>query len=133
MDLIALKTELTTDPIGRGYASKNDEQAAATFSIMDRQPNRETLESGLLVAAIVRSEFAALVAGDKQYVQMVATAPTMPLTATLKTELGAIFPAGSATRANLVALMKRPGNRAEELNLGGIPTTSEVANARRLP
>lgn len=132
MDLQKLKTELDTDPIARGYSGMTDEAAAETFKLNDRQPNRTDLDGGLLVASVVRSEFAALSAGDKQYVQLVAMASSLPLTATLKTELGAIFPAGSTTRTNLVALMKRPGNRAEELDLGGVPTPSDVANARRL-
>lgn len=132
MDLQKLKTELTSDPLNRGYGAMSDEEAAKTFSVLDRTPNRTDLDGGLLVASIVRSEFAALSAGDKQYVQLVCAADSLPLTATLKSELGAIFPAGSATRTNLLALMKRPGNRAEELDLGGIPTTSDVANARRL-
>jgi hypothetical protein len=132
MDLAKLKTELDTDPLARGYAALSDEAAAETFKINDRQPNRTDLDGGLLVASIVRSEFAALSAGDKQYVQLVCAASNLPLTATLKTELGAVFGPATTTRANLLALMKRPGNRAEELDLGGIPTASDVANARRL-
>jgi hypothetical protein len=132
MNLVALKNELTNDPIARGYAALSDEAAAKTFEVNDRQPNRIDLDGGLLVASIVRSEYAALSAGDKDYVRLVALASSLPLTATLKTELGAIFPAGSATRTNLLALLKRPGNRAEELDLGGIPSPSDVANARRL-
>jgi hypothetical protein len=80
----------------------------------------------------VRAEFAALPAADKQYVQLVCQAQTMPLTAALKAELGSVFPAGSATRANLLALLKRPGSRAEELGLGFV-SPSNVADARRLP
>lgn len=135
MDLAKLKTELTTDPLSRGYATKTDEQAAATFAINDRQPNRDSLDTGLLAASLTRADLgnAAVTANDKDYLRIVVSAGTLPLTATIKTELGAIFPAGSTTRANLLALMKRPGNRAEELNLGGIPTASDVADAKRLP
>ncbi len=133
MNLQTLKTELTNDPLARGYAAMTDEAAAATFALPDRQPNREALDSGTLLASVVRAELAALAAADKAYLPLVCQAPTLPLTATLKAELGGIFPAGSATRANLVAMLKRPGNRAEELGLGGIPTASDVANARRLP
>ena len=131
IDLAALKAELQNDPILRGYAGMSDEAAAKTFAVNDRQPNRDTLDAGLLIASIVRSEFAALTAADKQYVQLVASAPTMPLTVTLKTELGVIFGVGTTTRTNLLALLKRTGNRAEELGLGGIPTPSDIANAKR--
>jgi hypothetical protein len=81
----------------------------------------------------VLSEYTALSAAQKDYLRLVVSGGTMPLTATVKAELGTIFPAGSATRANFVALLKRPGSRADELNLGGNPTPSIVADGRRLP
>lgn len=126
MDLTALKTELGNAQ----YANKGDEEIAAMLSVVNRQANRDSLTGGELAASISRSDFTALTAADKQYVQMLVTAATLPTTATLKTELGAIFPAGSTTRAALVALLKRPGTRAEELGLGAV-TPSDVANARR--
>lgn len=132
MDLVTLKAELTNDPLTRGYSSMSDEQAANRLNVADRQPNRETLDAGSLVASIVRSEYAVLAANDKDYLRLIAMAQTMPLTATLKTELGGIFPVGSQTRANLVVLLKRTGSRADELGLGNV-TPSNVADARRLP
>jgi len=132
IDFTALGNEIKLNPAGLPYAGKKDDQIADILNTPNRQTNRESLDAGSLIASIVRSEFAALAAADKQYVQLIAMAQTMPLTATLKTELGAVFPANSATRTNLVALMKRPGTRAEELNLGGSPTASDVAEAKRL-
>lgn len=127
MDLAALKTEIQLP----AYAGKSDVEITDMLSVvMPAKANREALSAGDLVASIVRSEYAALTAGDKQYVQLIAMAQTMPLTATLKTELGAVFPSGSTTRTNLLALLKRPGTRAEELGLG-VVTPSDVANARR--
>lgn len=132
MDLVALKSEITNDPLGRGYSGMTDEQIAASLAVHDRQADRESLEAGLLVASIVSSEYIGLSANQKDYVRLIAMASTVPLTASIKTELGAIFPAGSTTRANLIALMKRAGSRADELKLGGNPTPSDVANAKRL-
>lgn len=131
MDLIALKAELQNDPLARGYSGMSDEAAANSFRTADRTPNREMLDGGMIVASLVQAEYVALTANQKDYLRIVCSASSMPVTATLKTELGSIFPANSATRANLLALLKRPGNRAEELNLGGIPTPSDIANARR--
>lgn len=110
-----------------------DEEAAVSLSTPNRQADRETLDAGLLIASIVSAEYVALTATQKDYVRLVAMAQTLPLTANLKAELAAIFGAGTQTRANLVALMKRPGSRADELKLGGHPTPSDVANAKRLP
>ena len=131
MDLLALKNELTTDPLGRGYSGMTDEAAADSLNTPNRQPDREALDSGLLVASIVRSEYDALAAAAKDYLRLVALAQSLPLTVTLKGELGAIFGPGTQTRANLLALLKRSGSRAEELGLGFV-TPSHVAGARRL-
>ena len=134
MDLAKLKTEITSDPLTRNYAVMSDVQIAESLNLRNRNTiDRETLSAGDLIASIVRSEWTALSAAEKQYVQLIAMAQTMPLTTTLKTELGNIFPAGSATRANLIALLKRTGSRAEEIGLGGSPTPSDVADAKRLP
>lgn len=131
MDLAALKTELTTDPISRGYGSLSDEQAAESLNAPNRQPNRESLTGGMLAASIVRSELAALATADQNYVRALLPCGDIPLTATIKTELGSIFGVGTTTRTNLLALLKRTGSRAEELGLGFV-TPSNVADARRL-
>lgn len=131
MDLQSLKDELTNDPLTRGYVALSDEEAADRLNVPDREPDRDTLDSGLLVAAIVRAEYDALTAPAKDYLRLIGMAQTLPLTATLKTQLGAIFGAGTATRANLLSLLKRPGSRAEELGLGRV-TPSNVAAAKRL-
>lgn len=131
MDLVALKQELTNDPLNRGYASMTDAQAADNLNLGDRQPNREELDSGTLVSSIVRSEWATLSAADKDYVRLIALAESVPITATLRSELSDVFPQGTTTRNNLRALLKRTGSRAEELGLGRV-TPSDVAAARRL-
>lgn len=128
MNLQALKTELSE----ARYRNMSDEQVADSLNVSDRPVNADSLQSGMLVASIVRAEFSALSPADKDYVRLIAMAETMPITATLKTELGSIFPANSQTRTNLVSLLKRTGSRAEELGLG-IVTPSHVADAKRLP
>lgn len=132
MDLAALKAELLGAHPVTGAYSADDETAAAQINAPNRQPDRDAVSSGQLVASIVRTEYDALTAAQKDYVRLVAIAQTLPLTPTLRTELGQLFPAGSGTRTNLLALLKRPGSRAEELGLGFV-TPSNVADARRLP
>lgn len=131
MNLQDLKDELTNDPLARGYSGMGDEAAADSLNAPDRQPNRETLDAGLLVASIVRSEYAALQAAEKDYLRLIAMAQSLPLTATVKAELAAIFGQGTTTRANLLALLKRTGSRAEELGLGRV-TPSDVAKAKAM-
>lgn len=129
MDLAALKTELTTDPEGLGYTG-HDEHDAGLLNAPTRTPDRESIDSGLLVACISPTDFAALTANQKQYLGLFTNAGSVPLTAAVKQNLAGMFDAGSATRQALVAAMKRTGSRAEELGLGQV-TTSIVANARR--
>ncbi len=128
MDLAALKTEITLP----AYVGKSDVECADMLNAIGPLVNRESVDGGQLAGAIVRSEFVALTANDRAYVSMLIPAQNIPLTAGFKTEIGGVFGAGTATRANLVALLKRSGSRSEELNLGGPVTSSHVANARRL-
>lgn len=129
MNLAILKTEITTDPLTRGYSGMSDEQIAASLNTPNRQADQDSLTGGMVMASIVRSEYANLTANDKQYVQLLISCGTMPITAQLKTEFGAVFAAGTGTRANLLALLKRTGSRAEELGIGFV-TPSDVANAK---
>ena len=131
MDLAALKSELLTDPTSRGYAGKLDDACADLLNRLDRQANRETLTAGQILSAVVRAEFDSLGAAAKNYVTLVlGVSGEIPMTTQLRTDLGAIFGAGTATRANLAAIVKRTASRGEELGLG-IVSASDVANARR--
>ena len=133
MDLVALKAELVNDPLPRGYAVMSDESAANSLNTPNRTPNRESTDAGTILSAMVRSEFDALTTANKDYVRVVlSTAGAIPLTATFRANLAAMFAAGTTTRTNFLALQSRPGSRAEELGLGFV-TPSDVANARRLP
>lgn len=131
VNLQALKEELDSDPLGRGYSGMSDVAAADSLNTPDRQPDRETLDAGLFVSCLDVSEYVARTTAQREYVQMVVAAGSVPLTANVKTEIGSLFPAGSATRTNILAALKRTGSRAEELGLGRV-TPSHIADARRL-
>lgn len=131
MNFAALKTELTTDPLARGYAGMGDEAAAVSLNAPNRTPDRETLDSGLLMSCVVRSEYDALSAADKDYFRQVIAAGSVPITSALRQGIGNVFGAATTTRANIIAALKRVGSRAEELGLGSV-TTSDVARARAL-
>ena len=132
LDLQALKTEVSTDPLGNGYSAMDDSQIADSLNAPGRVVDRDSVTGGEIAASSVRTELAALSNAEQTYVRGLWAAGTMPLTANLRSELGGIFPAGSQTRANLVALLRRTGSRAEELGIGRV-TASDVANAKRLP
>jgi hypothetical protein len=133
MDLAALKTELLAGHPATGPYSADDEMAANQINAPNRTPNREMTDAGTLIASIVRAEYDSLQAAPKAYLNAVlSVAGSIPLTTTFKQNLGAIFAAGTQTRANFLALQNRTGSRAEELGFG-VVNPSHVADARRLP
>ncbi len=130
MDLVALKTELTEDPAGLGYAGKSHEDQAILINKPQRTINAETINGGVLVSCLDKTEFTALTAADKAYLNLFVTAGDVPVTANVRQALRALFPAGSETRNRINAATRRNGSRAEELGLGRV-TESDVANALR--
>jgi hypothetical protein len=130
IDLVKLKVEITNNPAR--YQGLDDEGIAALLAVVDQDVPRENMDGGLLVSCISKAEFTALPAADKEYVRLIAsTATPIPITAAFKAELVAVFGAGP-TKNRLVAAASRKGTRAELLSLGGQPTASDVANAKRL-
>lgn len=132
MDLVALKTEITGDPAAIGYAAANGDHdtIAKLLNKPQRTIDAETLPSGLLVSCIDRTEFAALPAADKQYLNLFVTAGDVPMSQNVRQALRALFPAGSETRAKINQATRRTGSRAEELGFGRV-TESDVADALR--
>lgn len=122
MNYAALKTEVETDPAALGFAplvaAENWQGCAALLNApkagfklpIGVQPSYR------VVGAVKRSEWDALTAADKNYLTFLIQAGDVDLSASeIRTALGAIFPAGSVSRANLLALVDRSGSRAEEL------------------
>ena len=132
MDLVALKAEITTDPAAIGYAAANGDHDAIA-KLLNR-PQRtidvETLSSGVLVSCIDKTEFTALSAADKAYLNLFVTAGDVPMSANVRQALRSLFPANSETRTKINQATRRTGSRAEELGLGRV-TESDVADALR--
>lgn len=133
MNLQPLKTELTTDPLGRGYAGMTDAQAADNLNAADRTIEASAIPAPALLAGMVYSEWVALTADQKQYLSMLVAAGSFdgrtgkpPRTALL-----AMFNGGSQTRSNLQILLGQTVSRASELGLGAV-TPSDIAAAKRL-
>lgn len=136
MDLLALKTEITTDPAAIGYAGQTDEQIArlmmrengtgAAFEI-----NRKEISSADVASCVVGSEFIALAAGQRDYVGLIAGAGILKVK-TVKDDLLLIFTQVSSpiTRAALQDVFKQTVSRAVKV-LGEGVTPSNIADARR--
>ena len=130
--LQALKTELTTDPLGRGYAGMTNTQVVTSLRTANRTVERRSVSGSQIYNAIVPSEFSTLLATQQQLVRDV-----FGLGDTIDVRTGtnaravmlAAFGAGTTTRANLIALVQETISRAAELGLGDV-REGDVARAR---
>lgn len=132
MDLTALKIEITTDTQSIGYAALNGDHVAIAKLInkSGRSIDSESLSSGVLVSCLDQSEFTALTAAQKAYLNLFVTAGEVPMTQKTRQALRGMFPAGSETRKAINQATKRDASRSEELGFGRV-TESDVADALR--
>ncbi len=132
MDYIRLKSEITLDFAALGYAGKTDKQTADLLNSLTtgRSIQRLVIPAHEILEATVPSEWAALTAAEKQRYQTITGAGEVNLSgANTRLTMGAMFGAGTTTRANLIALQTKVVSRQEELGLGLIEP-GHVAKAR---
>ena len=141
IDLTALRDEIVNDPLAKGYKDpggswKGDGTIADLFNqvVPSQAVDRELVPAHEIIAAVDPSEWAALTAEQKRIFQTIAgTGDVNVSAANVRSAFGALFPAGTTTRNNLIALQQRDGNRAEILwGEGTIVHHLDVAAARRL-
>lgn len=135
MDLVALKSELTTDPLARGYSGLGDEAAANNLNTVNRTRERPTVTGAQIYNALDPAEFTALSAANQTKVRDIFGLGgdiDVRTGRNARVVLLSLFGAATATRAALAALVQEPCSRAVELGLGTV-TPSDVADARRLP
>jgi len=127
-----LNTELTTDPAALGYGPLiSTENWTELAALLNAPKAGFTISVGVLpsyrvVAAIKQSDWDALTASERTYLSFVVQAGQVQCDAgEVRAALAGLFPAGSVTRANLVAMVDRPGSRAEEVFGTGVVITYE--------
>jgi hypothetical protein len=119
MDYAALRTELTTDPLVRGYAGMTDAQASVSLDTANRTLPRTNVLGADILRQTVLADYAALTAGQMQiYWGMVGcyggVDPQDARTVAIFTSLFS----GKATLTNLATLQTTAVSRAGELGLG---------------
>ncbi len=131
MDYKALKTELTTDPLARGYANMSIQAAADSLNTANRPSTRKTVPAHEVLEATVASEWASLTADQKaRYALFTGAGDVNVAGANTRAAFGAMFGAGTQTRANLLALVAgQLVSRATELELGQL-TAGDIERAR---
>ena len=137
VDLTALNTELTSDPTALGYASHVAAGADGTLAeLLNRtrptiSVKRATIQTWEIIAATESADWTALSVEAKDRYRVIVSAGVIDVSdANIRALLGALLPAGSATRANLIARISRPGSRAEQL-FGVSVSSDEIAKALR--
>lgn len=142
-DLPTLKTELTTDPTGIGYApliAAGNHQGLADAINLARAAItvRRGIRTGIdVMNAIALADFEAATTGRQQYILALVT-PVEGVDLSndiIRANLGAIFAAGNATRTRLLAAAdKNPASRAEQLwGINTVINASQVGAALGLP
>lgn len=134
-DFRILMNELTNDPLGRGYAGMTHQQVADSLNAVNRD-RWVQLSSADIFEAIVIADFTALSTANKARVDRILglgdnirTGPGSQA----RTELVAVFGAGSTTIANLAAVANRRVSRASEIGWAdGDVGFSDIVRARAL-
>ncbi len=142
IDLVALKSELTADPLTLGYApfvsGGNDTALVGLLNAVGAGANfaifNPSIGLATLIANIAPADFAALTALQLQQLQLLLAVGQLDLTqSNIRAIVTAIF-AGSttATKNAMTALAKRQGSRCEVLfGAGSSVSTRDIAVALR--
>lgn len=138
-DFQALATELSGDPLGRGYSGMTDAQAAADLNTVYRTRPKDVLTGDEVFTATDASEFAALDDGTGNnnpdlkgyWLSFTAKQEIDPFNSSNVAFLRFIFGTGSATESALAGLRNEDVSRAVELGFGKV-SEGNVAFARTL-
>ena len=129
-----LKTELTDDPLARGYSGMTEQAAADNLNTENRSRAIDVVTPSQLHKELDATEFAALAQADKDDLltmlslsdgQIIVSDPSFA-----RTRLLAMFAGGSTTRSNLIAAFASDISRGEEIGFG-LVRPGDVEEARR--
>ena len=135
-DLQPVRDELDADPDVRGYDAMSDATAADDINLKRVAMDAQSVPSFQIAPSIDLNEFLALTGAQRAWLALVL--PAGSVTAIRKGEvkqgLLSLFPSGTQTQANLLALIGNgyQGARWEELEWSRAVTPSDIADARRL-
>lgn len=141
-DLLAIKAELTNDPLSLGLTvlPADDEANANALNLVRTtiQVDREAVPVSEVVKAVDADEYLALSAGQRDYMSFITNAQTVnPKSGNeVREALLQFFASNSETRTKLLALVTEAASRITQLyklgtlSVGDAITPSDVANAR---
>ena len=138
INLVALRSELETDPNEYGYAAPYAAGDNGTCVVLLNEVragitvDKPTVTAADMQSAVVGTEFAALADVAQRAWQCVLACGDVPVeNANIRAQVSAIWDVGTTTRSNLVSLQTRTGSRAEELfGAGAVVDHHHIAEAR---
>jgi len=113
-----LTTEITGDPLTRGYAGMSDQAVADDLNTVYRSQNRTSMTASEVYNAVNAGEWAALSAADKEEVWNVVHLGTINPFGREATVFTSIFGGGSTTIGALAAARVESVSRGTELGVG---------------
>jgi DNA-directed RNA polymerase subunit F len=141
-DLLALKAELTNDPLGLGLTvlAADDEANANALNLVRAtiQVDRESVPVSEIVKSVDADEYIALSAAQRDYLTFITQGGNVnPKSGNeVREALLQFFAANSETRTKLLTLVTEASSRITQLykagmlSVGDFVTPSDVANAR---
>lgn len=132
-DLAALRAEIDTDPLARGYAGKSDGWVADSITnTIDRVVSRATVSGAEILNATDDGEYGLLTAAQQSsWLALCGVDSINTASGVAKSLEASLFGGGTQTRANLLALKNSTVSRAAELGLGSV-NVQDVTKARAL-
>ena len=115
-----LSDELLNDPLGRGYSTMIDLEAADSLNIVDRPRNRELMTGSELLANTDSAEYNSLTDSKRdQWLSLCGVDSIDPFGSVVQIVIQ-IWGGGSTTISNLQAARIILISRAQELGLGQV-------------
>jgi len=120
MNLAALASELTTDPLSRGYSSMTDAQAADDLNTEYRTRNKAVVTGSEIINNVDVTEWNGLTDAERHTVWDIVHLSEVNPFGVEATLMVNVFGAGSATITSLSDMRTEDISRATELSLGAV-------------
>lgn len=118
MDIDILKTEITGDPLGRGYSGMNDLEVATDLNTEYRTKMRSIVAGSEIFNITDDTEYAALTDAQKSSWDALCAIDSINTSSGVaKARESELFGPGTTTRDNMAALKSPAASRAAELGL----------------
>lgn len=131
MNYAALKAEIDSDPLPRGYSGMTDLQTAADLMTAYRSRDRKRMSGSEIAKSVIASEWTGLSDVEQQKVLALMGVESLDPFGFAKDVLVNSFGAGSGTITALAIARVETVTRANELGLGRV-AEGDVQNARAL-